>query len=362
MRILALMKYGARAASTRQRLLQFVPDLKCSGVEVEVSALLDDEYLARLANGNRTSRPDIAMAYLRRVLAIWRIRSFDAVWVHYEAFPYLPAAFERIVALSGRPIIYDYDDAIFHQYDAHKNGMVRWLLGKKLVPLLRRASICICGNAYIREYSAQYCSNTIVIPTVVDTDVYRPVPEKSEQVLTVGWIGSPSTWSYVEPLLPEILPCIAAAGAIFKVVGAGPRAKGVPGVEAIDWTEESEVRDVQSFDIGIMPLPDEQWARGKCGYKLIQYMACGIPVIASPVGVNAEIVEEGENGYLVQNSADWRTALKTLLADATLRKNLGKKGRLRVIERYSLQSQAPRLLAVLSQLTKQSRRAVALIS
>lgn len=352
MRILALMKYGARAASTRQRLLQYVPYLSRNGIEIEVAALLDDEYLARLANDDRTGVTRIAMAYLRRLKSIWRSRTFDAIWVHCEAFPYLPAAFERIVAMTGKPIIYDYDDAIFHQYDNHKNAIIRRLLGKKLTPLLSRASLCICGNAYIQEYSARYCRNTMIIPTVVDTSIYEPAPTTSDHSLTIGWIGSPSTWSYVEPLLPEILPCIATAGARLKVVGAGPRAKGLPGVEAVDWTEESEVNEVQSFDIGIMPLPDEQWARGKCGYKLIQYMACGLPVIASPVGVNAEIVTDGENGYLVQNPDGWRAALIMLLADSKLRQKFGENGRNRVIERYSLQSQELRLLAALTEISK----------
>lgn len=350
MRILALMKYDARAASTRQRLLQFVPYLKRHGIHVEIAPLLDDEYLAKFANGSRSNPATIATAYLRRLKAIWRSRSFDAVWVQYETLPYLPSVFERIVVKLGRHIICDYDDAIFHQYDAHKSGFVRRLLGKKLTPLLRRASLCVCGNVYIRDYIAQYCSNAIIIPTVVDTDVYRPPRGRVHEVLTIGWIGSPSTWSYVEPLLPEILPCIAAAGAKFRVVGAGPRAESLPGVEAIEWSEESEVSEVQSFDIGIMPLPNEQWARGKCGYKLIQYMACGIPVIASPVGVNSEIVSEGKNGFLVQSPDDWRMALNKLLADRALRLKLGENGRQRVIERYSLQSQEPRLLAALAQL------------
>lgn len=352
MRILALMKYDARAASTRQRLLQFVPYLERHGIHIEFAHLLDDEYLANFANGSRSNLATIAMAYLRRLKSIWRSRLFDAVWVQYETLPYVPSFFERIVAISGRPIICDYDDAIFHQYDANRLALVRRLLGKKLIPLLRRASLCICGNAYIQDYSAQYCRNTIIIPTVVDTNIYRPLPARADHKLTIGWIGSPSTWSYVEPLLHEILPCIAAAGAKLKVVGAGPRARGLPGVESVDWTEETEVSDVQSFDIGIMPLPDEQWARGKCGYKLIQYMACGLPVIASPVGVNADIVVDGENGYLVENPDAWRTALTALLADSKLRLKFGDNGRSRVVEHYSLQSQEPRLFAALTEISK----------
>lgn len=350
MRILALTKYDARAASTRQRLLQFIPYLECHGVQIEVAPLLDDEYLTKFANGGRSSFSSIAVAYFRRLEAILRVPSFDAVWIQYEAFPYLPSIFEQVVGVFDRPIICDYDDAIFHQYDASKNKFIRGVLGTKLVPLLRRASLCICGNEYIEKYVAEYCPNTIVVPTIVDTDLYKPIARDPDRSLTVGWIGSPSTWNYVEPLLPEILPSITEAGGKLRVVGAGPRARGIMGIEAIDWTEETEVSEVQSFNIGIMPLPDEQWARGKCGYKLIQYMACGIPVIASPVGVNVDIVADGANGFLARSPQEWRTALNRLLADGSLRQQLGENGRHTVVDRYSLHSQRQRLLAALSSL------------
>lgn len=354
MRIMALMKYSSRAASTRQRLTQFLPYLQEQGIEVEVWPLLDDEYIARIADGARQSFAAISVAYLRRLKRILSTSGFDAVWLQYEVFPFLPSPFERIVALLRIPIIYDFDDAIFHQYDAHKNPVIRALLGNKLAPLLRRASLCICGNSYIQKYSAQFCSNTLVIPTVVDTQQYKPAMAVANHGLTVGWIGSPSTWSYVEPLLPVILPCIRAAGATFKVVGGGIRSKGLLGVEAVDWAEKAEVREVQSFDIGIMPLPDEKWARGKCGYKLIQYMACGAPVIASPVGVNTDIVVDGVNGYLVKSREDWKDALNLLLTDSELRRRMGKNGRQRVIESYSFESQKQRLLAAILQLKKKN--------
>lgn len=350
MRILALMKYDTSAASTRQRLVQFIPYLNDHGIVFEISPLLDSSYVSNLTTGKRFRFWNIIKSYIWRFRIILKIRSFDVVFVQYESAPYLPSIFEQLITLFRRPIVCDYDDAIFHQYDSHKYKFVRRLLGSKLQPLLRSASLCICGNAYIESYASKYCKNTAIIPTVVDTDVYKPRSHRDGDALTIGWIGSPSTWCYLEPLLPEILPTIVAAGANFRVVGAGANAVDIVGVDAVDWTEASEVFEVQSFDIGIMPLPDDKWARGKCGYKLIQYMACGVPVIASPVGVNVEIVVDGRNGYLARNPDDWRNALRKLISDSALRKKMGEFGRENAVERYSLQSQKSRLLQALCDL------------
>ena len=154
-----------------------------------------------------------------------------------------------------------------------------------------------------------------------------------------------------------ILPVIARHGAIFRAIGAGPPARAVHGIEAADWTEESEVAEVQGMEIGIMPVPDDPWARGKCGYKLIQYMACGLPVIASPVGVNSDIVSDGENGFLARGKEEWCVALERLLTDAPLRAAMGRAGRARAEEYYSLASQEPRLLGFLTDAVSVDRAA-----
>jgi len=349
------MKYGASAASTRQRLLQFEPYLRKHGIEIETSQLLADEHITRLAKGRRSNPVAIAASYLKRLGVLLRSRSYDLIWVHYETFPYLPSAFERLVALSGQPIVYDCDDAIFHTYDVHPNAVVRWFLRNKLAPLLRSASICLCGNAYLEAYASQYCDETIVVPTVVDTSAYRPRPKDTSRAPVVGWIGSPSTWKYVEPLLPTILPLIAARGGRFRAIGTGPGGRGYPGIEVVDWSEETEIAEVQAFDVGIMPLPDERWARGKCGYKLIQYMACGLPVVGSPVGVNTEIIDHGLNGFLASDLGEWEQSLNKLLTDPALRETMGSLGRARAVERYSLASQEPRVLSALTRAASRSR-------
>lgn len=352
MRVLGLTKYGSQAASTRQRFVQYEPYLKLNGVELEIRALLDNSYIERLAHGEKQSGAAISLAYIKRVRDLFTAGNFDVLWIQYEAFPYLPGLVERALLLTGVPIVYDIDDAIFHQYDQHVSTAVRKALGRKLVPLLREASACLCGNAYLQAYTSEHCSNSLIVPTVVDSDVFVPanlITPKARPGPTsvLGWIGSPSTWRFVEPMLPTILPVLARHGAIFQVVGAGPRAWGIAGVVCKDWAEAREVEDIQEMDIGIMPLPDDLWAKGKCGYKLIQYMACGLPTIASPVGVNNQIVAHGEDGFLATSREEWVAAIDMLIGDAAIRRTMGRRGRDKVVSQYSLASQQDTVLNAL---------------
>jgi glycosyltransferase involved in cell wall biosynthesis len=348
MRLTAFTKYGPMAASTRQRLLQYVPALEEHGIELDFRPLLDDQYVESLATGRPYSRRKIAAAYLRRLREITFGSIGEIVFVYGELLPWIPSWLEMPLVWRGRPIIYDIDDAFFHTYNRHRNPLVRLILGKKFEPLLRAATACICGNAYLRDYVSRFCRNTIVVPTVVDTDDYRPAAKKPELPPVIGWIGSPSTWSYVRPLLPLLQNLVDSGRARVKVVGAGAKAAAdsFPGLELVDWSEEREIDDVQSFDIGIMPLPDDEWARGKSGYKLIQYVGCGLPVVASPVGVNVEIVADGRNGFLVSDMEGWRAALDRLAGDPGLRSRFGAAGRARAVADYSLQTHAPRVVKV----------------
>lgn len=334
-KILALTRYSSMAASTRQRFDQYIPHLERAGFEITSAPLFGDAYVASI--GNARSKGLVARSYAARVLDLLRAATrFDAAWVQYDLFPFLPGLAERALRLGSVPYIVDYDDALFHNYD--RGGAVKTrLLGNKLAPLLTGARGCAAGNEYLATYLRRYNRNVRIIPTVVDTEHYRVVPSPNERPV-VGWIGSPSTWRYVEPILPHILPSIEAAGGRFRAVGSGRR--GVHGiVEFVDWAEDREVADVQGFDIGVMPLPDEEWARGKCGYKLIQYMACGRPTIASPVGVNRQIVDHEVNGYLASSVQEWQAALQALLESRARREAMGAHGRRIVEGSYSLQSQ-----------------------
>jgi len=348
---LVFAKYSTLAASTRQRIVQAMPYLEQAGIALNIHPLFDNDYLARLFSGQSRSAVGVANAYVKRVARLLNTRDYDFLWVHYELFPYLPGFMERLIGISGKPVLYDFDDAIFHQYDQNPRALVRALLGKKLVPLLRRTDIALCGNAYLRAYASQYCTRTELIPTTVDISVYtlRALTEPGAAV-TVGWIGSPSTWRYCEALTGVLEEFISLPGRAVLVVGAQRAADSGSSFEFRDWSEADEIADIQRMDIGIMPVPDEPWARGKCGYKLIQYMACGIPVVASPVGVNREIVQHGVNGFLASTNQEWREALECLATDSGLRQRMGQAGRARAVAEYSIQRYGPQMAKLIHSL------------
>jgi glycosyltransferase involved in cell wall biosynthesis len=353
--ITAYTRYGHQAASTRQRLLQYIPALNAAGIDVRFEPLLDDQYVRALGNQGGFSRLKVARAYLKRAQDLLVSRRNEIIWVYAELFPFLPGWLERLALCRSGRVVYDFDDAFFHNYDASSSALVRGLLGRKLEPLLQRAAACCCGNAYLEAYASRFCQRTMVLPTVVDTNVYRPreTPQSPDKPLVVGWIGSSTTWRYVRPLLPLLAELAKERGIKIRVVGAGTHAQNdrFPGLELVEWTHLGEVADVQAMDVGIMPLPHETWAKGKSGYKLIQYMACGIPVVASPVGVNSEIIRDSETGFLATTPEEWRRALTRLLDDTALRFRMGVAGRERAVTRYSLAVHAPRLVELLSSIT-----------
>ena len=327
---------------------------------MRVAPLLDNSYLDATFSGRAASKLSLANSYLDRFGQMLRERAADGIWLQYELFPYTPAFVEMLALPRNIPLIVDYDDAIFHQYDQHKNPLVRAVLGGKLKPLLLGADLAICGNAYLQAYAAKHCRWTEIVPTVVDTAVYGPRPgARPRHQVTVGWIGSPSTWGFVKPLMPLLKAVAERDDLAVLAIGAGPQKEIPPHFSFLPWSEPEEIALIQSMDIGIMPLPDEPWARGKCGYKLIQYMACGLPVIASPVGVNADIVDHGKNGFLASTPQEWAEAIAALVDDNALRLAMGAAGRRKIERAYSLAVHGPRLAGMLREAMRKSPRAPA---
>lgn len=360
MRLLMLPRYGALGASSRLRMMQYVPALQSAGIDVEVSPLLDDGYVRDLY-ANTVSIPEVARSYWRRLRSMRSMDRFDVVWMEKEAWPWLPDWLELPLLGRSTRLVVDYDDAVFHRYDAHLSPLVRGLLGKKIDGVMRRADLVTAGNDYLAERARAAGSRRVEwLPTVVDLERYpAPEPANGESVLTVGWIGSPSTADYLREVSAALAPMQAAGLIRCVAIGARPEQLAGTPFEASEWGEDSEVAQLHGFDIGIMPLPDAQWERGKCGYKLIQYMACGLPVVASPVGVNTDIVDPGKNGFLALTPEQWAEGIRTLAMDAGLRRRMGDEGRRRVEQTYCVQAQTGRLVEMLNSVVRQEGAACA---
>lgn len=346
-----MTRYTRLGASSRLRSLQYADCLGAAGIETEVAPLFGDSYLRRLYSGARPGA-DAARALLRRAGQLRASAGADLIWLEKEALPWLPWAVEKALLPRRVPVVADYDDAIFHRYDMSGNRVVRKLLGAKIDRVMAASTMVLAGNDYLAARAGRAGARRVeVVPTVVDIDAYSTErrPEADGRA-RIGWIGSPSTWkAYVVPMLPMLAGLAAEHGARLRVVGAGEGAATQPEIEALPWSEATEVAQIQAMDIGVMPLDNSPWSRGKCGYKLIQYMACGLPVIASPVGVNSRIVRHGVNGFLVSTPAEWREALVTLLSDPDLGRRMGREGRALVEAEYSLQVWGPRVAALLNE-------------
>lgn len=340
--VLALTRYGRKGASSRMRFEQFVPALADLGVDVEIAPLLRDEYIERLYSKKSKAVGQIFGDYLRRLPWLLQARRFDLLWIEKELFPDLPSWFESLLGIAGVGYAVDYDDAIFHNYDLSTNPWRR-MLGRKIDSVMRNASLVVCGNNYLANRAVSAGARRVeVVPTVIDLMRYSVRPSACTDKLVVGWIGSAATVKYLDVAVPALRALSEEYPVQLRVIGADFSAPGI-NVECRPWSEYDEVLQIKEFDIGIMPLLDSPWERGKCGYKLIQYMACGVPVIASPVGVNELIVEDGASGYLAGDQKAWLDAFKRLASEPEKRKVFGARGRQVVEERYCLQVIAPRV-------------------
>jgi glycosyltransferase involved in cell wall biosynthesis len=349
MNVLFLTRYGQMGSSSRMRCFQYLNSLEQAGIKCNVVPLITDSQLTRRYQKGSYRLSDLLEAYGRRIFTLLKRKHFDLLWIEKEALPWLPKFFESFL-LKGISYILDFDDAIFHNYDLHPSLLVRHFFGRRVDQLIADSCLVVAGNQYLAQRASDAGAPQVkIIPTVIDLNKYPIQPiSSSNETLCIVWIGSPSTVRYLS-LLREPL-AVLAQKFTFKFRIIGWESVHLPGVnvEFISWSEQSEVSAIQSANIGVMPLFDEPWERGKCGYKLIQYMACGLPVVASPVGVNTEIVCQGVNGFLAQTADDWVNSLANLMSDSLARLKMGNAGRKMVEEKYCLQQTAPRLVALLN--------------
>jgi glycosyltransferase involved in cell wall biosynthesis len=343
MRILSLTRYTPLGSSSRVRFYQYLPYLESEGIKIQEAPLLLDNYVEKLYSGKNKDVFAVFLAFFRRFLWLLRIGKFDLLWIEKELFPWLPAIGELLISMRV-PYVIDYDDAIFHRYDLHKSWVVRTFLGTKIDKVMRYSTLVIAGNDYLAERARNAGAKRVdILPSVVDVERY-PI-KKASPGLNIGWIGSPATASFLTSLQPTLKRFVNHANVHVTLIGTG-NIDPLPSIrkKLLPWNEMTEIANLQTFDVGIMPLPDAPFERGKCGYKLVQYMASGLPVIASPIGVNKKIVVHDKNGFLASTDNEWFNAFERLENNIDERQQMGLAGRKKAEESYNLRVTAPRLL------------------
>jgi glycosyltransferase involved in cell wall biosynthesis len=327
-----------RAPSQRFRWEQYVEPLRRNGISLEPSSFLDDRGVdVAHAPGEWAGKTaTIAAGFGRRLWDALVARRHDLVLVHRESSPVGPAWVEWWLRAAGVPYVFDFDDAIYLSAASAANRRFAQLKSpRKVVNVVRGAQRVLAGNSHLAEWASAYSASVDVIPTTIDTDIYQPVTRPYTGTVCIGWSGSPSTIEHLRLLEPVLLDLQRERGITIRVIGDSSYKLDGAIIDAMDWNAHTELGDLSPIDIGVMPLPDDEWSRGKCGLKALQYMALGIPTVLSPVGVNCEIARDGA-AVLAGSHAEWGEALRALIDDPDLRTRFGDAGRTRVETEYSV--------------------------
>lgn len=356
-RILALSPFPEEGAGCRFRISQFAPYLAAAGFDLDIHPLFDTEFFRLVYKPGHYIRKTVGLVNrtVDRIAALRNGSAYDAIFIYREAYPIGPPVLERLLARRGVPIVYDFDDAVFLPSTSEANKAIGSLKNpSKIAEILRLSAHVVAGNSYLADFARRHSPNVTIVPTSVDVGEWKPrtTPRTADAPLTIGWIGTPTTTPYLLELTDMFVALARTREFVLRVSGS-MRPVEIPGVrvENIPWKLEREVTLFNTCDIGVYPLPDDDWTRGKCGFKAIQFMACGVPVVASPVGVNREIVLDAVNGFLAATRDEWMRKLESLIDDRALGARLGEAGRRTIEQKYSLSANAPRLISVFEQVT-----------
>lgn len=359
MKVLFLVPYTTDGASNRVRVEQYLPYLEREGITYRMRPFTNNRFFRILYEPRRYAEKAFwfVICSINRILDLLRALKYDVIFIHREAYPFGGPFFESILRKMRKPIVFDFDDAIFLPNTSRENVYIERLKNPdKTARIIANSAHVIAGNRYLGDFALKFNRNVTIIPSCADTERYRPQPEKPDsKSIVIGWVGSATTRNFLYEL-KDVFEEIARRydNAVFKFVGARFPAGSIRNIANRTWSLESEADEIQSFDIGIMPMPDNEWTRGKCGFKIILYMACGLPVVSSPVGVNKEIIREGVNGFLAGTNDEWIEKLSKLIEEPELRKSLGMSGRRTVEEAYSIRRYAPNFIKVLNDAKKDS--------
>jgi glycosyltransferase involved in cell wall biosynthesis len=348
MKILFLPKYNEAGASSRYRTHQFLPYFRERGFQCDVLPFFDEKHISDINQSKRSTKISYIEAIFGRISLIYKAGKYDLLFIEKELIPYFPPIIENLLLRQKVKYILDFDDAIFHNYDLHKSSLVRTFLGSKVPNIVSNASAIVTGSNYLYQFCKQYNANVYLIPTVVNLDKY-PIKKDKAAAKVVGWIGSFYTSDYLKVTFEALERVLPEQEALLNLIGfnrASLPAVLKPYTNVISWNQQNEVEEIRKFAVGISPLIDSPFARGKCAFKSIQYMACGKPVVTSPVGANGELVKHKQNGFHANTSNDWYKYLSMLLNDSALASAIGEKNRKAVEDHYSLQHVLERYLTI----------------
>lgn len=359
LKILFLTPYPlGQAPSQRFRFEQYLELLSSQGWEYDFEPFLDEESWKILyTKGNIVAKSSgILKGFLKRKLLLLKIHKYEFVFIHREAAPIGPPIFEWIISKVFRKrIIYDFDDAIWLPNTSENNRLaagLKW--NKKVLSICRWSHKISCGNTFLKDFASKYNSSVVLNPTTIDTEnLHNPelvatsfsrTSKKETDVPVIGWTGSHSTLSYLLPLIPILKRLEGSYNFKFVVIANQDPKYKLKSYVFKKWNKDSEIEDLAQFNIGVMPLEDDQWSQGKCGFKALQYMALKVPALISAVGVNKEIISNGVEGFHCTSENDWYNHLEELLKNPELRTEMGNRGREKVIKSYSVKANTQNFL------------------
>lgn len=362
MKVLFFTLYDNIGASSRIRVYQYLPLLKEKGVSFTVRPAITNRYYKYVTGiiDQKTVCDHIYMKYNQLILLIKRIFEIlyyapkhDIIFIQKDYFYFGKFNLLKLLKIVNSNIIYDFDDAIFTS-DSFQglSKDKRDKLPIKLRNIIKAAKWVITTNEYCKDFALKYNRNVSIISGPIDTSKYKPMSKNNGHKIVIGWIGSPATTNYLYSLA-NVLNRLSQRYEHLVMMTIGAKNLNLNGlkIEKLDWNLENEVSSLNKFDIGIMPLADDAWTRGKGGFKLLQHMAVGVPSVASPVGINNEIISEGINGYLAHTEEEWYEKLSLLIEDKKLREKMGKAARETCLTKYSVDSGFPKLMQIFERMT-----------
>ena len=352
-RILFLVPYPLRRApSQRFRIELYLGFLQANGISYRIEPFLDKKTWEVLYKNGSTLQKmfGVLKGFLKRLLHVFFVvPQYDYIFIHREAAPIGPPICEFLIGrVFRKKIIYDFDDAIWIPNVGAENRFAHWVKAFWKVKYICRWSYKVAGgNEFLCKYAQNYNNKVLLLPTSVDVEgQHNQLKNQETEKITIGWTGSHSTMKYLDEVVPVLKNLTEEFKIEVLIISNKPPEFEFRGLKYISWREQSEIGDLLKLNIGIMPLEDDSWSEGKCGFKLIQYLSLGIPAVASPVGVNAKIIDQGVNGFLCSTPQEWKQSLRQLITNSNLRKELGRKGREKIVNNYSVQANSEIFLAL----------------